>query len=55
MDESGGWSTAFRRRGPSLVHVGFVVDEIVLRQVFWEYVVCPKSKYTDFPVYELAT
>jgi len=36
MDESGDWSTASHCRGPSLIHVGFVVDEIVLRQVFCE-------------------
>jgi hypothetical protein len=37
MDESGNWSTASRRRGPSLILVGFFVDEIVLRQVSCEY------------------
>jgi hypothetical protein len=34
MDESRNWSTASRRRGPSLILVGFVVNETVLRQVF---------------------
>ena len=37
MDESDDWSTASRHRGPSLIHVGFVVDEIVLGQAFCEY------------------
>jgi len=37
MDESCDLSTASRSRGPSLIHVSFVVDGIVLRQVFCEY------------------
>jgi hypothetical protein len=35
MDESDDWSIASRRRGPSLIHAGLVVDEIVLEQAFW--------------------